>query len=457
MTAPAPLRPAPSAPRPYAFPSFARDTLTNGLTLLHAPVSKLPIVSVRVVVHAGAEMDPAGREGLAGIAAQLITEGAGTIPDGAALTEAFERLGTGLDAAADWDATFLSLTTTPERLEPAMRLLGAVLREPAFPAREFERLREERLGELMQLRAEPRGVADEAFARTVYDPASRYAHLESGTEESVRALALEAVRQWHARHFTPGNTTVVLCGDIGRDAARELVLRVLGDWPGSAGPSRPRSTGADRERQEGARVVVVPRASAAQSEIRIGHAGLPRLHPDFFPVAVMNAILGGLFSSRINLNLREVHGYTYGAFSAFDWRLGAGPFEVSSAVQSESTAAAVREVLGEVARIREAEVSADELSLALQFLQGVFPIRYETTAAIAGALANLAIYGLPTDYFDTYRDRIAAVTPREILRVARSHISPDRLRVVAVGHPEHTIVPLQSLGLGDLAVEGEDR
>jgi zinc protease len=193
---------------------------------------------------------------------------------------------------------------------------------------------------------------------------------------------------------------------------------------------------------------LVPKADAQQSELRIGHVGLPRLHPDYFAVTVMNALLGGLFSSRINLNLRERHGYTYGAHSGFDWRRGAGPFEVSAAVQSESTHLAAREALGEMLRFADEPVTDSELRLATDYLDGVFPIRFETTSAIAGALAGLVVQGLPDDFYSTYRAMVRAVTPEDVQRAAREHLHLDRLQLLVVGDPG-----VVRAGLAELAAD----
>lgn len=452
MTTAATPRPSPGSPRPYRFPAFEERRLANGLTVVIAPVHKLPIVSAHTVIHSGAALDPAGREGLAAIVASLVTEGAGTM-DGAALTERFELLGTGLDTSAGWDATSLRLTVTPARLPAALALLAGVLREPLLPERELERLREERLAELLQMRAEPRSLADEEFSRVVYAPDARYAKPEGGGEESVRALTLDDVRAWHQAHFTPANTTLILAGDIDADAGEELVAAAVGDWTSSGNAERRHAENADAQAAAGpSRLRIVMREGAAQSEVRVGHVGLPRKHPDYFPAAVMNAILGGLFSSRINLNLREEHGYTYGAFSEFDWRVGAGPFVVASAVQSDATAESVREVLNEIDKMRAADVTDAELSLATDFLQGVFPIRYESAQAIAGALANMFIYGLPRDYFDRYRERIGAIRPADVRRAAVEYLHPEQLYIVVVGVPETIETPLAALGLGAATV-----
>jgi zinc protease len=181
-------------------------------------------------------------------------------------------------------------------------------------------------------------------------------------------------------------------------------------------------------------VRIVDKTDAPQSELRVGHGGLERKHPDYFPAVVMNAVLGGLFGSRINLNLREAHGYTYGASSYFDWRKEAGPFVISTAVQTEVTGAALKEIFLEIDRIRAEEITESELSLAKEYLDGVFPIRYETTASIAAALANMRIYGLPRNYYDTYRERIRRVSSADVLRAARSHVQPEQMQVVIVGN-----------------------
>jgi zinc protease len=231
--------------------------------------------------------------------------------------------------------------------------------------------------------------------------------------------------------------------------AVKLASAHFGDWVGTAPPvAEPVAA----QRFPEPRVHLVHKADAPQSEVRVGHVAIPRLHEDYFPVVVMNAILGGLFSSRLNLNLREVHAYTYGAHSAFDWRRAASPFEISTAVETAVTADALREITLEFARIREAPVSDAELSLATSYLVGVFPIRFETTAEVAGGLANVEIFRLPTNYFDTYRDRVKAVTAQDVLRVARAHLDPNRLQVVVVGDATAIRPTVEALSLGPVTV-----
>jgi zinc protease len=404
------------------------------------------VVTVLVLVDAGAATDPRGQEGVSLLAARALAEGTEQ-SDGGQLAERFERLGTALDTNAEWDTATARITVTSDRAAAALALLAEVIRTPSFPDREVERLKQERLAELLQQQAEPRGLADDMFGRFAYAADSRYALPDGGTEASVAALNAGTTRGLYGRRYSPSSTTVIVVGDTTVDAARAMLEDAFGTWTGPAvHPVAVTDQAASLTRT----VHVVGKSDAPQSELRVGHVGVPRRHPDYFPIIVMNAILGGLFSSRINLNLREAHAYTYGAFSSFDWRRGAGPFTVSTAVRSDVTDAAVREILLEIDRLRESGVSDAELTLATSYLDGVFPIRFESTTAIANALASLTAYGLPDDYFDTYRSRIQAITAEDVLNAARSHLHPDQLQIVAVGDPAIVRAPLEALAVGEV-------
>ena len=437
-------RPKPGAPRAYHFPRFERGALPNGLKLVVAPITKLPLVTITMIADAGAVCDPSGRAGTAQLTAKLLLEGT-TSADGAAITDRFERLGASIEAHADWDAAAVTMTTLAENLAPAFALLGEVLRTPAFHQREVERLKNERLAELLQLRAEPRGLADELFTRFLYDDASRYARPDGGDEESVRALARDDVARFYSDRYSPAGMTLVAAGDVSFEAIETLARDVLGDWRG--GVPRPAAS-SDKPARAQRAVHIVAKPDAPQSELRIGEIGLPRSTPDYFAAVIMNAVLGGLFSSRINLNLREVHGYTYGAHSYFDWRRQSGPWLVATAVESDVTQAAAAEVIKEIERIRAEPVTAEELSLATSYLDGVFPIRYETTAAIASALSMLVVYDLPDDWYDSYRDRVRSVTREDVLSAAQQHLHPERLQMVVVGNPAAIRGRLEEIAFG---------
>jgi zinc protease len=343
-----------------------------------------------------------------------------------------------------------------EHFGAAFQLLAEVIRSPALPGREIDRLRHERLAELLELRTEPRGLADERYAGLLFNPASRYSLPEDGPASTVSRLTEAQCRAWHAARFTPAATTVVVCGDVVVADTLRVVSAALGDWAGTAIPT----ADVDDSPASTTRTVhLIQRTDAPQTELRIGHVGLRRNQPDYFDVVVMNAILGGVFNSRINLNLREEHAYTYGAFSSFDWRRDAGAFTVSTAVATSVTADATREVLRELDRMRSGPPTDEELSLATSYLDGVFPIRFETTEAIASALAMQRILDLPDDYFDTYRDRIRAVTAEGVARAACAHLHVDTLQVLAVGDSDTIRPGLEALDIGpvvDAPADWED-
>jgi zinc protease len=401
-----------------------------------------------VVVDAGSTNDPKGKEGVAALTAGTLLEGSERF-DGAELAEKFEQLGTSVESGADWDSAFIKITVLSGQVDEATKLLGEAISSPAFPDREIERAKAERLAEILQLETEPRGLADEKFSEFLYTEESRYSKPDEGTSESVGALSRKDVEEFYGSGYRSGSTTVIITGDISTEAARTLVTRAFQHWPSGRGPHRPLIAAARTTRKS---THIVDKPEAPQSELRVGHVGLPRNHPDFFPALVMNAVLGGLFGSRINLNLREAHGYTYGASSFYDWRRGPGPFVVSTAVQSEVTAPALREILLEIDRIRGERISEEELSLARDYLDGVFPIRYETTAAIASALATLVIYDLPADYYDSYRKNVRGVSADAVLRAARSHLHPDELQTIVVGDARVIRAAVSDLNVGDMHV-----
>jgi zinc protease len=441
-------RPQAGASRAYSFPSVERSALPNGLRVAVARIPRLPLVTVLALVDAGAACDARGREGIASLTVRGLAEGT-THLNGAQLTEQFETLGTALSTASDWDEATAHIAVTPDRLETAIGMLGEVLRSPAFSNRDVERLKAERLADLMQQQVEPRGLADDKFSEFLFAPESRYALPEGGSMSSVRALDAEQLRAFHSARYAPGTTTLVFAGDVSLERAMQLAERALGSWRGVVSASAPAN---DTVPRRGLQVEIVNKAGAPQSELRVGHGGVPRSHPDYFAIVVMNALLGGLFSSRINLNLRERNAFTYGARSSFEWRRSAGPFVVSTAVKTEVSDAAVQEILIEIAKMREETVSADELSLATAYLDGVFPIRYETTNAVAQAIAIAQVYELGDDYYTRYRERIRAVTAADVRHAAETYLHPDELLVLAVGDAIAIREPMEKLGIGAVTV-----
>ena len=434
--------PAPTEPRPYHFPGITRTTLPNGLRVLVAENHNAPLVSFRTLIRSGADHDTHRTAGLASITADLLDEGAGE-RDAIRLAEDVGLLGAALGTGADWDASYVSADVLARYGEAALELVGDVTARATLPADGLERVRAERLNDLLQQRNEPAAIAGKRFSNLLYGTGA-YGNSVTGNPESVAGITTDDVRAFYTQHYVPNNSSVVVSGDIDPARAIELVTRVLGDWTRGAEPPRPIVAPAPID---SSRVYVVDRPQAVQSEIRVGHLGVPRSCEDYFPLSVMNAVLGGVFNSRINLNLRERHGYTYGARSQFAFRRHAGPFVVAAPVRNEVTQQSVSEVLAELRRIRTGDLEERELADVKSYLMGVFPATVQTASDIASRLVDMELYGLPEDYFDRYRENIANVSEADVERVAKKYLDPDRVLIVVVGNASEIRGPLGTLGM----------
>jgi len=436
------VAPLPSEPRPYHFPHITRVTLPNGLRVLVTENRNAPLVSLRALVRSGADHDTAKTAGLASIVADMLDEGAGA-RDAIQLAEDIGTLGASLGTGADWDASYISLDVLSRNTAPSVSIFGDVTVRPTLPEDGLERVRAERINDLLQQRNEPSAIAGKRFANLLYGTGA-YGNSVSGNADSVARIKLDDVRTFYEQHYLPNNSSVVVSGDIDAAAAIELVTLALGTWTPGVEPPRPVVTS---QPIGAAKIYVVDRPQAVQSEIRVGHLGVPRSCEDYFPLSVMNAIFGGVFNSRINLNLRERHGYTYGARSQFAFRRQAGPFVIAAPVRNEVTRESVSEIVGELRRIRTGDIDTRELEDTKNYLMGVFPATVQTAADIASRLVDMELYGLPEDYFDRYRENIAAVTKDEITRVANKYLDPDRILIVVVGSASAIREPLGTLGM----------
>lgn len=443
--------PSPGTPRPYHFPRVTRATLDNGLRVLVAEHRNAEIASIRTLVRSGADHDVPELAGLASLTADILDEGAGN-RDTMRLAEDVGLLGGSLGTGADWDASYVSLDVLSRNLKPIVDILADVSFRAALPADGFERVRSERLLDILQQRDEAPAIAGKRFAGLLYGKGP-YGNSISGTAPSVSSISLDDVRRFYQQHYLPNNSSVIVSGDIDAGEAIDLLRRTFRDWKRGEEPARPRFA---PRKLEASRIYLIDRPQAVQSEIRIGHIGVARSTADYFPLSVMNAILGGVFNSRINLNLRERHGYTYGARSSFAFRRDAGPFVVSAPVRNEVTRQAVDEVVNELRNIRTGFVEAHELDDVKNYLMGVFPATVQSASDIATRLLDIELYGLPEDYFDHYREAIGAITREEIARVANKYIDPDRLLIVVVGNAAEIREPLGAVGvpLHELDIDG---
>jgi zinc protease len=454
-------RPLPGQPRAYNFPPFERTVLPSGLQVLAVHVPGRPLVSANLIFRSGAADEPADLAGATVLAARAMTEGTERYP-GLELIEAAERLGSTLHVDASWDAFVASVEVAASRLRAALELLDELVERPTFPAEEVARLRDERLNDLLQMRAEPRRRVEQAFSEAIYSADSPYSRLAGGDESTVERLTRDDLIGIHRAVLSPDRAALVVGGDLtGLDVPR-MAEEVLGSLArnGSGSSGAPAGSGSPRggcvpvadPAVERPIVRLYDRPGSVQSEVRIGHVGLPRRVPDFHAVQVMAAILGGLFNSRLQLNLREEKGYTYGVGAGFDMRRGAGPFGVRTAVQTAVTVPAISEALKELHRMRDTLVTDAELAAARDYMVGVFPLRFETPGAVVGAIGGLFVNGLPDDELARYRGLVEAVTAQDVRKAAQDHIHPHRLAIVLVGDADAVGQDLEAAGFGEFEV-----
>ncbi|HET7216492.1 MAG TPA: pitrilysin family protein [Vicinamibacterales bacterium] len=436
----------------FTFPEIRRGRLANGIDVWTAEHHDVPLVSALVLVRAGASFDPAVRPGLAAITGDLLDEGCGDL-DALALHDRLGRLGAQLETEVGADATLVGLTTLERFAAPSLALLAEMITAPRLDERDFERVRDLRVNRLLQLREMPPAVAERVFARLLFGN-HPYGHLPIGTEESLRAMDAGEPRTFHREMYDPSRVTIIAVGDASHDALLSLVDGAFGAWKGSATahsyPDPAALPVPALDSTNGNRLYVVGRAQAPQSELRIGHVAVSRTSPDYHALVTMNLVLGGQFVSRINSNLRERKGYTYGARTSFDFRRGPGPFVLYASVQSEATADAVSEAMNELRAIRhDRPVTPEELELGRAALTRGYPRNFETAEQIGRALAQLALYGLPDDYFTEFVPKVMLLTTDDLTRAAAQHINPDRLLAVIVGDPEKIGGGLTEIGLGE--------
>ena len=439
--------PEPQPTRTFPFPAIEKSTLANGMRIWTVHHTQVPLVAFTLLVRRGAASDPAGKEGLAAVAADMLDEGSGE-RSAIEMHEGLARLGAQFDTDIGSDATVASVTVLSRFTHKALDLLSDVVVRPAIRESDFSRVRQLRLHRLTQMRDMPGAVADRAFLRLVYG-AHPYGHSPIGSETSLAAMDVEDARAFHAQAIRPDVSTLIAVGDCDHASMVQMASEAFADWTG-AGDAEPADAGS---LPQSARLNIVPRARAPQSELRIGQVSAARDTPDYHPLVVANTILGGQFVSRINLNLREDKGLTYGARTAFEFRRRSGPFVLQVSVQTSGTAKAIEESLAEIAGIRGSRpVTAAELELGIAALTRGYARSFETGEQIGRAALQLALYDLPDDYFEQFVPRIERVTSDEVSRVMARHLDPARLTTLVVGDLDVIGADLSGLGLGEPVV-----
>jgi len=434
---------------PFTFPSIHKTRLPNGLALWTVQHRDIPLQTMVLLVRVGSSADPVDRPGLASLTGDMLDEGAGDL-GALALNEALARLGAQFETEVGPDATFLTVSSLSRFRAQAFSLLADIVTRPRFEDAEFDRVRDLRTNRLRQLVTVPSAVADRAFSTALYGT-HPYGHLAIGTIDALETVALAEIAAFHQRWFLPSRAVLVVVGDAPHAGVVADASRAFAHWGEAPNQHESGASGsvlADPD-SSGHRLLLVDRPGAAQSELRIGHVAVSRRTPDYHALLLLNLVLGGQFVSRLNMNLREHKGYTYGARSWFEFRLGRGPFQMSASVQTDVTADAIREALGEVSAMRgDRPVTVDELETARAALTRGYPRNFETADQVARSVAQLALYELPDDYFATFVPRVEALGLDAIHDAAVRHLHPDRLVTLVVGDKARVESTLGGLSLG---------
>ncbi len=430
-------------------PAIQKRRLANGLQVLIVELHEVPVAQVNLTAFSGSADDPAGRFGVASFMTAMLTEGAGS-RSALEIADAVDFLGASLDASAAIDSSSVRLHAPVARLADALAIMADVALRPTFPKDELERQRQQRLTSLLQARDDAATVAALAFSRVLYGKTHRFGTAAMGNAETIKSLTPEQLRAFYTSVFRPDNSALIVVGDVRPDGVMPLLEKHFGGWkPQTAAPAAAVLPAATQP--EARTVFMVDKPGAPQTQIRIGWIGVSRSTPDYFPLLVTNTILGGAFSSRLNLNLREKNGYTYGASSSFDMREAPGPFSSGAGVQTDKTSEALTEFFNELNGMLK-PVPADELARAKNYVALRFPGGFETSGDISRRLEEMLVYRLPEDYFGRYVRNIEAVTAADVQRVAQQYIAPGRFAVVVVGD-RVTIEPrIKTMNLGPIRV-----
>ncbi|HKB13824.1 MAG TPA: pitrilysin family protein [Vicinamibacterales bacterium] len=438
--------PQPGPPAPLRLPAIQKQKLSNGLPVWIVETHKVPVAQVNLVVFSGTANDPPGKFGIASFAAAMLEEGAAS-RSALEIADAIDYLGADLGASTSSDYSAVRLHVPVARVADALPIMADVALRPTFPRDELDRQRQQRLTSVLQARDDPPTIAAIAFARVLYGKSHRYGTPQMGTAETIRTFTADDLRGFYASTFRPESSTLLAIGDFQGATVVPLLERQFGSWKSSGAAAAEKMPPV--EPIAARQIVLIDKPGAPQSQIRIGAVGVPRATPDYFPLIVMNTVLGGSFTSRLNNNLREVHGYAYGAGSGFDMRLDAGPFTASAGVQTDKTAEALKEFFNELNGMLK-PVPADELARAKNYVALRYPSAFETTGDISRRLEDALVYHLPDDYFSKYVENIQAVTVADAQRVAQKYLHPDRMAVVVVGDVK-TIEPgIRALNLGPI-------
>lgn len=441
--------PTPGSLRPYAVPTVQTFTLDNGLRILLVERHSLPIVTARFVVDAGAMREPAEKNGLAVLTGNLLSEGAKGMT-GAQIAERMGDLGAQFSTFGDNGQAYVAVTSLSNVFPQVLSLAASTLTEPAFSQSDVDRLRAETVAAYRRSQSTVEGIGSRVFNIAIYDPSTPYSRPSAGTPASLLGITRDDIVSWHKAMYSPKNTTLILIGDLTPASARAVAQQAIGTW-NTAAPTLPPFSG-KAQAISANRVILVDRPGSVQSQIYVGQPTVGYENADMLKLIAASRVLGGGFGSRINMNLREKHGWSYGAFSSYSPLKGTGAFYISSTVRTNATDSSLAESVKEFRRLASEAVPATELSDQVTNVVSSFPSSVQTVQGLMGRLTSVVVYGLPLDYYSTYRERLSAVTPADLTRVGSSYLKPDALTIVAVGDLKTIEAPIRALNLGTVEV-----
>lgn len=441
--------PKPGAPPALRLPPIQKHTLGNGLAVWIIEQHEVPIAQVNLIVRAGAGADPSGKYGVASMTANMLDEGAGN-RSALELADAVEFLGAQLSTSSTFDYSAVRMSTPVSKIAEALPLMADVVQRPTFSTSELERLRKERLTRLLQARDDPAQIIELAFPRLVFGSTHRYGTAAAGGVSEAKAMTEADLRAFHTAYYRPEHSTLLVVGDITPAQVMPLLERTFGSWKPGGAPMKvaPVPEAAQLTKRQ---IYLVDKPGAAQSQIRIGWIGVPRVTPLYPTLQVLNTILGGAFTSRLNTNLRETHGYSYGAFSGFEERLSPGAFSARAGVQTDKTAEALREFFNEFAGILK-PIPSEELEKAKNYVALGFPAEFESTGDLAQKMEEQVVFGLPDEYFPSYVRSVVQVNGAGVEKAASQYIQADKFAVVIVGDRKVIEAGIRALNLGPVEV-----
>jgi len=441
--------PIPGVDRPFHFPRIFKRSLANGLELRAVRHRSVPVVSMVLLIPGGSSVDPADCFGLVSLTAGLLDEGSKG-QSALDIADRVARIGGDLDVEVGMDSVAVGLSTLDRFFDTGLELVHEIVTEPNLANDDFNRIRNLRLERLRQIKDHAAAIAERAFARVLYG-AHPYGHLSMGSEAALTAMTVDAARALHAAMFTPAGATLIVVGDRAEEELLDRAAAMFDGWRGAASPMSIDRAAAlvPPPAMPQTPLAVVARPDAAQSELRIGHVCAPRSTPDYPKLLILNTILGGEFVSRLNLNLRESKGYTYGVRTGFNLRRGLGPFVMQTSVGTDVTGAAIQEALGEIRAIADSRPASDvEVQQAFASLSKGYPRGFETAGQVARSVAQLALHNLADTYFEEFVPRLAQVTASDVSDAAQRYLTPAKMSTVIVGDLDKIHASLPGLGLG---------